>query len=127
MKYLAFVLVATIMAFSAPAYNGEVDLKQNDGSKFKAKIKGDEWFNWVEDKSGNIIKYSKSNKRYEYAEVVEINGELDLVPSGVAVVTSSSESTSADTNTSANTTIPKVDKELLYKIWKTKRKKALNN
>lgn len=104
-------------AFCVPAFQGPLEFKQNDGSAFQGKLKGDEWFNWVEDNEGHIIKYNHSSKNYEYAKAEEKNGTLELIPSGVKV----QRSEALDRNVSE---LFKIDPELLRKIWKQKREKA---
>lgn len=120
-KLILFVSMIT-MVFSVPAFKGDIKFKQNDGSTFSGKLKGDEWFNWVEDKHGDIIKYNKKSKNYEYAMIKEVNGTLDLVPSSIKVGNKPKQSSSAD---GMIQTVLKIDKEILRKIWKQKREKAL--
>lgn len=120
-KVILFVSMITF-AFSAPAYKGSIKFQQNDGSTFSGKLKGDEWFNWIEDKQGDIIKYNKKSKNYEYAMIKEVNGTLDLVPSNIKVGNKPKQLGNIDS------TIPgllKIDKKTLEKIWKQKKEKAL--
>ena len=112
-KIILFLSMITWL-YSVPAYQGSIKFKQNDGSTFSGKLKGDEWFNWVEDEQGDIIKYNKKSKNYEYAVVKESNGKLDLVPSNVKVGDQVERSG-----------LEKIDKEILIKIWKEKKAKAL--
>ncbi len=103
--------------FCVPAFQGAVEFKQNDGSTFQGTLKGDEWFNWIEDKEGRIVKYNNSSKNYEYAKVEEKNGTLDLVPSGTKVDIIKK----LDRNASE---FFKIDREILKKIWNQKKEKA---
>ena len=119
-KLILFVSIITF-AFSAPAFKGSIKFKQNDGSTFSGNLKGDEWFNWVEDKHGDIIKYNKKSKNYEYAMVKEVNGSLDLVPSSIKVGNKPKLSNGAETTVADSL---KIDKEILKKIWKQKKEKA---
>lgn len=100
--------------YSVPAYKGSIKFKQNDGSTFSGKIKGDEWFHWIEDNQGDIIKYNKKSKNYEYVVVKELNGTLDLVTSNIKV---------GDKVEGSH--LKKIDKETLIMIWKQKKAKAL--
>ena len=109
------------LAFSAPAYKGNIQFKQNDGSTFSGKLKGDEWFNWVENKKGDIIKYNKKSKNYEYGIIKEINGTLDLLPSGIKV----KEGTDMSAKSQSTTGIQKINTKTLAEIWKQKRSSAL--
>ncbi|MCO4844967.1 MAG: hypothetical protein KC427_03005 [Sulfurovum sp.] len=120
-KLILFVSMIS-WAYSVPAYKGAIKFKQNDGSSFSGKLKGDEWFNWVEDKQGDIIKYNKESKNYEYGMIKEINGTLDLVPSSIKVGHKPKQSSNS------GSTLPsllKIDKKTLEKIWKQKKEKAL--
>ena len=101
-------------SYAVPAFKGSIKFQQNDGSTFSGKLKGDEWFNWIEDKDGKIIKYNKKSKNYEYGVVEEINGTLDLVPSNIKV---REEVEGSD--------LQKIDKKTLIMIWKQKKEKAL--
>ncbi len=119
MKKLLLILALISAGVSAPAYKGEITFKQSDGSTFAGHIKGDEWFSWVEDKQQNIIKYNTQSKNYEYAEVIDINGVLDLAPAGTEVTESNSSKVSA--------LRPQIDKSVLSQIWKRKRSEALSH
>jgi hypothetical protein len=114
-----FILIVTLstLAFGAPAYKGNIEFKQKDGTTFQAKIKGDEWFNWIEDDKQHVIVYSNRSNNFEYGRLKELNGEIDLVPSGAKV--------GARLGTLAEDQ-SKIDKEILLHIWKQKREKALN-
>jgi len=100
--------------YAVPAFKGSIKFKQNDGSTFSGKLQGDEWFHWVENTEGDIIKYNKESKNYEYAVVKELNGTLDIVPSNVKVG-----------DKVEGSGLEKIDKEILKKIWKQKKEKAL--
>ena len=67
-KVILFLSMITWL-YSVPAYQGAIKFKQNDGSTFSGKLKGDEWFNWVEDEQGDIT---------GVADVV--NGEVNTKP-----------------------------------------------
>jgi hypothetical protein len=116
MKKLILIASISTLAFGASAYKGNIEFKQQDGTTFNAKLKGDEWFNWIEDDKKHIIKYSNRSNNFEYGRLKEVNGEIDLVPSGAKV--GSKLSTLAEDQS-------KIDKKILVNIWKQKRKKAL--
>ena len=119
MRFLILILSVITLSFAVLAYVDEVNIKQNDGTTFKAKLKGDEWFNWIEDKAGNVILYNKDSKSYEYAKVIKIGEKVKLVPSGIKVSPEVSE------GNKTLPAIPYVDKTTLSKIWKEKREEAL--
>lgn len=112
-KLILLVSMITF-AYTAPAYKGPIKFEQSDSSTFSGKLKGDEWFNWVEDEQGDIIKYNKKSKNYEYAVVKEANGTLDLAPSNIKVG-----------DKPEGSDLGKIDKNTLTKIWKQKKEKAL--
>lgn len=63
MKKLVLILTLGAMCMAAPAFQGEIDFKQKDGSSFKGELKGDEYFSWVEDTQGNIIKFNNEDRK----------------------------------------------------------------
>jgi hypothetical protein len=109
----------TVVSFASSAYKGDIKFKQKDGSTFTGNLKGDEWFSWIEDSSGHIIKYNNKSKNYEYGEIKEINGLLELVPSGSKVSNDSST-----LNSPASSSSMGIDKSVLLEIWKRKRVEA---
>lgn len=119
MKNIILIIILTILGYAIPAYNGDMEFKQKDGFTFFGNLKGDEYFSWVEDEQGNVIKYNNNSKNYEYAKLEDANGTIELVPSGLAVsdVSSSSRSSSAEL----------IDKKTLSKIWQKKREKSLKH
>ena len=118
MKYIYTIILAIAIpsiVSAVPAYTGPIEFKQADNSTFSAKMKGDEWFNWLEDKKGNVITFNKATKNYEYGIVKKVGSTLELVPSGIQVTDRPSK-VSALSNK-----IEKIDKETLLQIWKEKR------
>ena len=84
---LAFLLLATLNTASAvSAIPGERIFKQVDGTIFTGTLKGDGWFNWIEDEQGLIVQYNPQSKMYEYVQLVNIDGQPALVPSGIRAV-----------------------------------------
>lgn len=132
MKKLFLIMLVSVGLNAAPAYNGEVKFKNKDNSSFNGSLKGDEYFSWIEDKSGNVILYNNDSSNYEYAKLVEINGEVDLAPSGskAGKKKSSSASTSYAPSSPSNLTKTgkkddgKISKKILHDIWKRKKLKA---
>jgi hypothetical protein len=115
---LIFILVIPSIILAVPAYKGDITFKQADKSTFTAKLKGDEWFSWIEDKKGNIITFNKKTKNYELGMIKTINGNLELVPSGIKV--------SNNINTSSTIkNIKPIDRNILKQIWISKKSKAL--
>ena len=139
MKKILFILIFIYsnITFAGPAYPGEIEFHQTDGSSFKGYLKGDEWFNWIEDSNNRtVLKYNKNSKNYENAIVQNINGVAELVPSGIkfapmlkrnlknslsneGLMNKSSPNTlNSTTSTTQNT---------LSDIWQRKRNNALKH
>ena len=87
MKKLLILTLLSGVLYAVPAYQGEIEFEQHDGSSFKGHLNGDEYFSWIEDKQGHIIKYNKNSKDYEFAKLKTVKGKVELVPSGVKVNT----------------------------------------
>ena len=116
---LTLVTVATLNAVEA--YQGDITFTQNDGTTFVGKLKGDEYFHWIEDKHGNLIVYNKKSQRYELGKVVEKEGKLELEATGVPLKRVQKRSLSA---TLHNNTKRLIDGDVLRKIWQRKREEA---
>jgi len=116
MKKLLLITMICTLGFAVPAYKGEIDFKQKDGSTFKGELKGDEYFSWVEDKQGNIIKYNTKTKNYEYAKLKETNSSVDLISTGVKV-----DMLSGKLPSFGSAEDLKIDKEILHNLLKQKR------
>ena len=114
MKKLLMLIAISSLGFAAPAYHGEIEFNQDDGSKFSGHLKGDEYFSWVEDKQGNIIKFNKVSKNYEYAKVKINQGKAELVPAGIKVNKNGALFSSSGIGQS-------VSKEKLFEIWTRKK------
>ena len=126
MRKIFLVTLTTIIGFASSAYKDDIEFKQKDGSTFTGNLKGDEWFSWVEDKDGHIIKYNNMSKNYEYGELKEINGSLELVPSNSKVSTEESGTSMAPSLSSASSASSSmtIDKSVLLEIWKREREEA---
>ncbi len=76
-----FVLLSFLVSLllAAPAFHGKRTFTQPDGTEVTYRLQGDEHLNWMESENGDILLFSKKNKRLEFAEIR--NGTLQ--PSGV--------------------------------------------
>ena len=85
MKLLLAFLLLTVLntAGAVSAIPGERSFKQVDGTFFTGKLKGNEWFNWIEDEQGLIVQYNSQSKMYEYMQLIEVDGLPALAPSGI--------------------------------------------
>lgn len=125
MKLLLKLVLITITVagtlHAVEAYPGDITFTQKDGTSFVGNLKGDEYFHWIEDKSGHIIVYNKKEEDYEFAKLQEtIDGMFELISSGIKVTENSAFSASLSD-------IEKIDKKLLHNIWKQKRKDAAHD
>ena len=113
MKALISLICLYMLLQAAPAYTEARTITLSDGSTLIASLRGDEYLNWFETESGEIILYDKSHKRFEYPHI--LNGELK--PSGVAYSSEKILPKSAALK-------PSVTKSQLQKIWRDKRTEA---
>ena len=119
MYKIIILLIIPLATFGVSAYPGKLKFVQDDQQSFYGHLKGDEWFNWIEDEKGEVILYNQVSKAYEYAKYKEENGILDLVPSGVKVKAFQTGNSASKQNAR------QLDKTRLPLIWKHKREKAL--
>lgn len=92
MQKLLFVTIFVVFSFlfsfpsiGSPAMPGIVKIKQPNGTVLEISIKGDEWFNWKEEKTGKVIIKNKASGYYEFARIKMKDGREVLAPSGVRV------------------------------------------
>jgi len=117
MKKIILTVLLTTMAFASMAFQGDIEFEQKDGSTFTGNLNGDEWFSWIEDRVGNTIQYNRQSENYEYAVLEDVNGSVELVPSGAKVPD--------DSEASNSILITNPEQETLYNLWENKRKDAL--
>ena len=95
MRLLIIFTLLSQIVFAAPAFQGKRAFTQPDGTVVTYQLQGDEHLNWVANQKGDILLFSKENKRLEFAEIK--NGRLK--PSGIPF-------TEADaTNSRASSTV----------------------
>ena len=118
--------LAINLALGAPAFPGMLEFIQPDGSKFKGTQKGDEWFNWIETKDGDIVLRHRDNFQFQYAQIEIIDGSKVLAPSGIKVIEEKTDRAGkSKISNSSIKNIPLVPKKILYEMWKQARKNAL--
>ena len=103
--------------FAAPALPSLLEITQPNGAKFKAYLRGDEYFSWWESEKGTVLFRNLESGYFEFAKISVIDNEEKLVSTGVIFV--EREETSV---TSASFT--KTTKLSLGKIWRQKREDA---
>ena len=114
MKFLLLIFLLLNSLQAAPAFDKMREFKQADGSTFIAKGQGNQHLNWIETKNGDILRYNKESKNYEYA-VIQNNS---LKASGEKYQNSSvlkAKSLKTQTN---------LFKDALYELWSQKRAEA---
>ena len=69
MRPLIFLLLGVQLLLAAPAFQGKRTFTQPDGTVVEYRAQGDEYLNWMVSENGDILLYSKKNKRLEHAEI----------------------------------------------------------
>jgi hypothetical protein len=110
---LFFLLLNTLQA--APAFDRMREFKQADGTTFIAKGQGNQHLNWIETKGGDILRYNRESKNYEYA-VIQDNS---LKASGEKYQSSSNALKAKSFSNQV-----KLSKDSLYELWNQKRAEA---
>ena len=103
--------------YAAPALPSLLEITQPNGAKFKAYLRGDEYFSWWESKKGTVLFRNLKSGYFEYAKISMIDDEEKLVSTGV--IFAAVEETSV-----ANARFSKMTKLNLGKIWRQKREEA---
>ena len=98
-----------------PAAPFLITFAQPDGSTFRAHLKGDEYFSWIETENKMIIVKSKTSGYFEFAVIKrDEKNRLILYPSGVPVIKRGHSALRTDHN------IPQITREQLGKIWQSR-------
>ncbi len=69
MKILFIILLTISYLISAPAFKKMREFKNSDGTVFMAQGQGNHHLNWIKTEDGEILKYNKESKDFEYAEI----------------------------------------------------------
>ena len=100
--------------FAVPALPDLMEITQPNGVKFKAYLRGDEYFSWWESEKGEALFRNLDSGYFEYAKISMIDEKEELVPTGIMFV--SGEEASA--------AISSISNHDLVKIWMEKREQA---
>ena len=112
---LSLLTVFGINLLAVPAVPFLITFAQPDGSTFKADLRGDEHFSWIESKNKMIIIKNKTSGYFEFALLkLDIDSNFELVPSGIPVVKL------GVSNLRSNSNIPKISRSQLLKIRQRK-------
>ena len=102
--------------FAVPALPDLMEITQPNGAKFKAYLRGDEYFSWWESEKGEALFRNLDSGYFEYAKISMIDEKEELVPTGIMFV-SGEEAPAA---------ISSISNQDLGKIWMEKRKQSIN-
>ena len=100
--------------FAVPALPDLMEITQPNGVKFKAYLRGDEYFSWWESEKGEALFRNLDSGYFEYAKISMIDEKEELVPTGIMFV-SGEEAPAA---------ISSISNQDLGKIWMEKREQA---
>ena len=103
--------------FAVPALPSLLEITQPNGAKFKAYLRGDEYFSWWESEKGTVLFRNLKSGYFEFAKISVIENEEKLVSTGVIFVEREETSVSSARFT-------KMTKLNLGKIWRQKREDA---
>ena len=102
--------------FAAPALPSLLEITQPNGAKFKAYLRGDEYFSWWESEKGEALFRNINSGFFEYAKISIIDRKEALVPTGIIFVSGED----------APSSISSISNQDLGKIWMEKRKQSIN-
>ena len=103
--------------FAAPALPSLLEITQPNGAKFKAYLRGDEYFSWWESEKGTVLFRNLESGYFDYAKISMIDDKEKLVTTGV--IFAPEEGTSV-----SSARFSKMTKLNLGKIWRQKREDA---
>ena len=103
--------------FAAPALPSLLEITQPNGAKFKAYLRGDEYFSWWESEKGTVLFRNLKSGYFDFAKISMIDDKEKLVTTGV--IFASEEETSV-----SSARFSKMTKHNLGKIWMQKREDA---
>ena len=100
--------------FAVPALPDLMEITQPNGVKFKAYLRGDEYFSWWESEKGEALFRNLDSGYFEYAKISIIDRKETLVPTGIIFVSGED----------APASISSISNQDLGKIWMEKREQA---
>ena len=101
--------------FAAPALPSLLEISQPNGAKFKAYLRGDEYFSWWESEMGTVLFRNLKSGYFEYAKISMIDDKDDLVTTGVIF-------TAREKTYDSSARFSKLTKHNIGEIWRQKRK-----
>lgn len=120
LRYCLILIVGFFGAFfitsagsAVPAFPGLILFQQPDGSTFTGKLKGDEWFHWIEVSNHKIVVKNRETGFYEYGTIKKTGGKEILAPSGIRVNIQDKKMSAVSSG------IPQVTPQDMGRLWKT--------
>ena len=112
---IALLTGFSLILMAVPAVPFLITFAQPDGSTFKAHLRGDEHFSWIETGKKQVLVKSKASGYFEFALLKrDDKNRLELVPSGIPVIKHGQSALRSDTD------LPNISREQLGKIWQSK-------
>ena len=102
---------------AAPALPSLLEITQRNGAKFKAYLRGDEYYSWWESEKGTVLFRNLKSGYFEYAKISKIEDEEKLISTGVIFA-------AGEENSVSSTRFSIMTKFNLGKIWRQKREDA---
>ena len=117
--FIAMTVFFTVFGFTyaAPALPNLLEITQPNGAKFKAFLRGDEYFSWWESEKGTVLFRNLKSGYFEYAKISMIDDNEKLVTT--VVIFAAGEETPV-----SSARFSKMTKLNLGKIWRQKRENA---
>ena len=103
--------------FAAPALPRLLEITQPNGAKFKAYLRGDEYFSWWESEKGTVLFRNLESGYFEYATIALVEDKVGLVSNGVIFI-------AGEERPIYSTRVTGMTKLYLSKIWIQKREDA---
>ena len=100
--------------FAVPALPDLMEITQPNGVKFKAYLRGDEYFSWWESEKGEALFRNLDSGYFEYAKISMIDEKEELVLTGIMFASGEEDPAS----------ISSISNQDLRKIWMEKREQA---
>ena len=114
---ITIFFISFSLIFAVPASPKLMEITQPNGAKFRAYLKGDEYFSWWESEKGLALYRNLDSGYFEYAKISIIDDKEELVSTGLIFI-------SGEESAFSNSRITKLTKLNLGKIWKGKREQA---
>lgn len=113
MRAVLLIIMTAYMLFAAPAFSDKRRYVQPDGTTFHATPKGDEYLNWIQSEEGEILRFNRKSRNYDYAVIAN----SALRASGIAYKKEVVRSKS----------IQRINHEELRELWQFRHSQQIRN